>query len=57
MRADETPAPEQRWRVEYDECLRKFVETVALDKNEMVDTYMQRYRDELTAKLEAPASR
>lgn len=39
-------APEhQQWRLTRQSCLEKFVTTVALDKNEFVDTYMCRFKD------------
>lgn len=52
----ETAPAEHRWRIEQEDCLRKFVETVALDKNEFVDTYMLRYRDDLTNAVAAASA-
>ncbi len=31
------------WRLNEDSCLKQFVTAMALDKNEMIDTYMQKY--------------
>jgi hypothetical protein len=35
--------PEHAWRLDEHLCLRQFVETVAKDKNELVDEYMRRF--------------
>lgn len=35
--------PDESWRTDKDECLRKFVATVALNKNEYPDKYMLKY--------------
>lgn len=46
--SDDLPAPpEDAWRVDYDTCLRHFVTTVALNKNEYVDDYMLKYKEPL----------
>jgi hypothetical protein len=50
-RAD-VPA-EHAWRFDPHLCLRQFVETVAKDKNELVDEYMLRYRRQILAGLAA----
>jgi hypothetical protein len=47
---------EHAWRLDPHLCLRQFVETVAKDKNELVDEYMLRYRRHILDRL-APASR
>lgn len=31
------------WRLNEESCLKQFVATMAFDKNEMIDTYMQKY--------------
>lgn len=46
------PVPDtETWRMTDDACLRQFVTTVAFDKNEMTDTYMQKYAAEILYKL------
>ncbi|MEO6523831.1 MAG: glycosyltransferase family 92 protein [Mucilaginibacter sp.] len=35
--------PEQLWRLSYESCLKQFVTTVALNKNEYVDEFLQGY--------------
>jgi len=42
-------APHELWRTDADECLKKFVTTVALNKNEFVDEFMLRYQQPLEA--------
>lgn len=44
-----TTTPEHAWRTTYDLCLRQFVETVALNKNEITDTYLCRHGAEVKA--------
>lgn len=39
--------PEQKWRTDKELCLRAFVSTVALNKNEYVDEYMLRFKKPL----------
>lgn len=53
----ENVPPEHRWRLFEDECLRQFVETVARDKNELVDEYMLRYEKPILAYLAERAQR
>jgi hypothetical protein len=44
--ACDVPAlPENSWKSTKDGCLRRFVETVALNHNEHVDEYMLQYKD------------
>ncbi|MBP1774057.1 MAG: hypothetical protein H6Q86_63 [candidate division NC10 bacterium] len=50
-RAD-VPA-EHAWRLDPHLCLRQFVETVAKDKNELVDEYMLRFRRQILDRLSA----
>lgn len=45
-------APENLWRLDADMCLRKFVEEVAVDGNEMVDDHMLRFQKVLQEGLE-----
>lgn len=46
--SDDLPtAPEDFWRVSEEACLRQFVTTVALNKNEYVDEYMLKYKEAL----------
>lgn len=45
--------PEHRWRLDEHLCLRHFVETVAKDKNELVDEYMLKFERPILARLEA----
>jgi len=46
---------DQRWRLDEHLCLRQFVETVARDKNELVDEFMLRFETRILAHL-APRS-
>ena len=47
---------EHAWRLDDQLCLRQFVETVAKDKNELVDEYMLRFaRPSSTTSVPAPA--
>jgi len=39
----QTVPREETWRIKEEECLKQFVTTMAFDKNEMTDTYMQKY--------------
>lgn len=39
------------WRNNEAECLKQFVQTVAKDKNEVIDNFMVRYRQQLTEEL------
>ena len=48
---------EHRWRLHEDECLRQFVETVARDKNELVDEHMLRWEKPILAYLAERARR
>jgi len=41
---DDNSPLEQRWRLTEESCLKQFVTTVALDKNEYVDEYMLKYK-------------
>lgn len=43
--AADLPQKQNAWRYKEEECLKQFVRTVALDKNEHVDEYMLRYSD------------
>jgi hypothetical protein len=45
-------AAADRWRVDADVCLRQFVETVALDKNEYRDDFMKRFAAPIRAFLQ-----
>lgn len=45
--------PEHAWRLDEHLCLRQFVETVAKDKNEMVDEYMLRFEGPILEQLSA----
>jgi hypothetical protein len=38
---------EHLWRLTEESCLRKFVTTVAFDKNEFVDEYMLKFKDDI----------
>ena len=42
---------EHRWRLDEHLCLRQFVETVAKDKNELVDDYMSKFERPLLSRL------
>ncbi len=48
---------DQRWRLDEHLCLRQFVETVAKDKNELVDDYMLRFESRILTHLAAHAGR
>jgi hypothetical protein len=51
--SDDLPtAAEDDWRVDTEACLRKFVTTVALNKNEYVDEYMLKYKEALEKEME-----
>jgi len=47
---------EHAWRLDDHLCLRQFVETVARDKNELVDEYMRRFEDPILEFLGARTS-
>ena len=42
---------DEQWKNDYDQCLKKFVGTVAVDRNEFIDIYMLKYKDYLTTEL------
>ena len=42
---------EHRWRLDEHLCLRQFVETVARDKNELVDDYMLKFERPILSRL------
>lgn len=44
--------PEHAWRLDKDLCLRQFVETVAKDKNELVDEFMLRFEGPIRRRLQ-----
>jgi len=41
----------REWRVDEEACLKQFVKTVALDKNEYIDEYMLKYKDILKEQI------
>jgi len=43
--------PEHQWRLTKEGCLKQFVTTVALNKNEHIDCYMQKFESQLSAYL------
>jgi len=47
----ENAPEEQQWRLSVESCLRKFVTTVAFDKNEFEDTYMKKFEERLLYEL------
>ena len=42
---DALALPENAWKTTKEGCLRRFVETIALDHNECIDEYMLQYKD------------
>ncbi len=49
--------PEHAWRLDEHLCLRQFVETVARDKNELVDEYMLRFESRIHERLAVSSAR
>jgi acyl carrier protein phosphodiesterase len=43
--------PENHWRSGHDECLRRFVEHIAKETNEIVDESMERFKEPIEAYL------
>lgn len=43
----------EKWRYDKELCLKQFVTTVALNKNEFIDTYMLKYKPELEKAISA----
>ncbi|AEV98659.1 hypothetical protein A4D02_34825 [Niastella koreensis] len=41
----------ERWRLDEEQCLKQFVVAMASDKNEKIDTYMQKYSAAILYKL------
>jgi len=52
-----TVPADDRWRLDEHLCLRQFVETVARDKNELVDDYMLRFETPILTHLAARSDR
>jgi hypothetical protein len=42
---------DNQWRIDEQACLKQFVTTIALDKNELIDEYMKKYTGQILAAL------